>query len=102
MIHEYLAPVARVRPADEGAARRAFYSSRPWRALRYEILKKYGGRCQACGRAANDGAVLCIDHIRSLRHNWELRLEPTNLQVLCSDCNLSKGSSSDTDWREVV
>jgi 5-methylcytosine-specific restriction endonuclease McrA len=100
MIHEYLAAtVARVRPTDEGAARRTFYNSRPWRALRYAILKKYGGKCQACGRTANDGIKLCIDHIKPVRHNWELRLEPSNLQILCSDCNLAKASADSTDWR---
>jgi 5-methylcytosine-specific restriction endonuclease McrA len=98
MIHEYLAAVARAILTDEGAARRAFYNSRPWRALRYETLRKYGGRCQACGRTAND-VVICVDHVKSVRNNWELRLEPSNLQVLCSDCNLAKGSVDSTDWR---
>ena len=103
MIHEFLlATVVRARPTDEGAARRAFYNSRPWRALRYEILRKYGNRCQACGRAASDGVVICVDHVKSVRNNWELRLEPSNLQVLCEDCNLAKASADSTDWRKEV
>jgi 5-methylcytosine-specific restriction endonuclease McrA len=101
MIHEFLlAAVARARPADEGAARRAFYNSRPW--LRYQILRKYGGRCQACGRTASDGVVICVDHVKSVRNNWELWLEPSNLQILCSDCNLAKASADSTDWRKEV
>jgi hypothetical protein len=54
------AVVARVRPEDEDARRKAIYNSRPWRALRYDALKKYGGRCQACGRTANDGVTICV------------------------------------------
>jgi 5-methylcytosine-specific restriction endonuclease McrA len=103
MIHEYLlARAARVRPVDEGAARRAFYNSRAWRALRYGVLRKYGGRCQACGRTAGDGVVICVDHVKSVRNNWELRLDPSNLQILCSDCNLAKASEDSTDWRKEV
>jgi 5-methylcytosine-specific restriction endonuclease McrA len=100
MIHEaLLAAVSRLRPVDEDAKRRAFYNSRPWRALRYEALRKYGGRCQACGRGANDGVVMCVDHVLPVRHHWELRLELSNLQILCSDCNLAKASADSTDWR---
>jgi 5-methylcytosine-specific restriction endonuclease McrA len=99
MIHEFLAACEKPAQLADKDRRRAFYNSRPWRALRYEILRKYGGRCQACGRTANHGVVMCVDHVKSVRNNWELRLEPSNLQILCSDCNLAKASADATDWR---
>ncbi|HEY8006085.1 MAG TPA: HNH endonuclease signature motif containing protein [Methylocella sp.] len=78
--------------------RKAFYASRAWRQARYTALKAAKGRCQACGIAAND-ARLVVDHVKPLRHHWHLRLEQSNLQVLCDDCNLAKGSWDETDFR---
>jgi 5-methylcytosine-specific restriction endonuclease McrA len=48
---------------------------------------------------AADGALIVVDHIRPLRKHWHLRLDPANLQVLCSDCNMGKSNSDVTDWR---
>ena len=67
---------ARKQIPSGNAKRRAFYASRPWRSARYEALKRHGGKCQAYGRGAADGVVVCIDHIRPLRKFWELRLDP--------------------------
>jgi len=93
------AQAARCKPKDDKALRDAFYNSRAWRAARYQALKAAKGRCQACGASAADGVKLCVDHIKPVRHFWHLRLEPTNLQVLCNDCNLAKASKDMTDWR---
>ena len=86
------------KPSGRSAIRR-FYSSRAWRALRYRVLKARGGRCECCGRSARDGVVICVDHIESVKKNWARRVDETNLQVLCHDCNLAKGSQDATDWR---
>ena len=32
-------------------------------SLRYDILKRDGFRCVICGRTANDGVKLHVDHI---------------------------------------
>jgi 5-methylcytosine-specific restriction endonuclease McrA len=80
-------------------ARKAFYNSRSWRKLRYEALKLHGGRCQACGATAADGVKLVVDHILPVKTHWHLRLELSNLQVLCNDDNLAKASRDETDWR---
>jgi 5-methylcytosine-specific restriction endonuclease McrA len=79
--------------------RKAFYNSRAWRSARYEALKAANGRCMACGDSPADGARLVVDHVKPVRHHWHLRLEPSNFQVLCSNCNLAKASSDETDWR---
>ena len=86
------------KPRAASAIRR-FYSSRAWRAMRYRVLKARSGRCECCGRSASDGVVICVDHIESVKKNWARRVDETNLQVLCHDCNLAKGSQDATDWR---
>lgn len=77
----------------------AFYTSRAWRVLRYETLRKWGARCQCCGRTARHGAVIQVDHIRPRGVFPRLALAADNLQVLCRDCNLGKGAVDSTDWR---
>lgn len=77
-----------------------FYRSREWADARYDALKRSKGSCELCGRGKADGAVLNVDHIKPLKQAWELRLDLSNLQVLCGMCNKGKGNRDDTDWRE--
>jgi 5-methylcytosine-specific restriction endonuclease McrA len=84
--------------ARKGRSQR-FYSSFLWRKLRYKVLAEHNGRCQACGRGAADGIVLNVDHIEPLSKNWERRLDRTNLQVLCAECNHGKLNYEAKDWR---
>lgn len=73
-----------------------FYKSYEWRKVRYGVILKYGRTCMCCG---NSGSTIHVDHIKPLRKFWDLRLEPTNLQILCAECNHGKGSWDQTDWR---
>ncbi len=73
-----------------------FYESYAWRNLRYKILLKYGKKCMCC--EAEIGPFH-VDHIKPLRKNWGLRLDPNNLQVLCGVCNHGKGNWDETDHR---
>src|SRR3990167_8141986 len=77
-----------------------FYESYEWKRLRYETLMKQGRKCKMCGITPAMGAVLNVDHIRSIKNHWERRLDPANLQVLCGDCNHGKGNWDQTDWRK--
>jgi 5-methylcytosine-specific restriction endonuclease McrA len=87
------------RGSHEAMARR-FYASAEWKRTRYEVLAERGNRCECCGATPDDSATrIVVDHIRSLRHHWELRLDKANLQVLCNDCNWGKGARDETDWR---
>lgn len=78
---------------------REFYASFEWRKLRLEILKRDGRQCLCCGAKPEHGVYMHVDHIKPLRFNWELRLDPDNLQVLCEICNHGKGNWDATDWR---
>lgn len=93
------ADIVIVRPPPARSDERDFLTSRAWLALRYRVLKKYGARCQCCGRASRDGAIIQVDHIKPRSLHPQLALRADNLQVLCRDCNLGKGKSDTTDWR---
>jgi hypothetical protein len=77
----------------------AFYSTPQWRRLRYDVLKRDGGKCQLCGRGRAEGVVLNVDHIKNRRDFPHLAMDLNNLQTLCANCNEGKGNRDDTDWR---
>lgn len=75
------------------------YASEEWRLLRYQALKRDGGKCACCGRTRKDGVVMHVDHIKPKSRYPQHAYELSNLQVLCDDCNLGKGAHDETDWR---
>lgn len=56
--------------------------------LRYSILKRDGFRCKICGRSAEDGVKLHVDHIIPVSKGG--RTTPDNLRTLCEQCNMGK------------
>jgi len=76
-----------------------FLTSKAWMRARLKALKEYGNKCQSCGQSPSDGIRLNVDHIKPRRLFPELALDPTNLQVLCSQCNEGKGNWDMTDFR---
>lgn len=76
-----------------------FYQTPAWRRLAYQCKKRDGRRCMCCGATPEDGVRIVSDHIVPIRLRWDLRLDPTNIQTLCDDCNLGKGSLDHTDFR---
>jgi 5-methylcytosine-specific restriction endonuclease McrA len=76
-----------------------FYDSWEWKRLSYRAKQTLGRRCQCCGATPEAGAQINTDHVKPIRHHWELRLDQSNLQILCNDCNRGKGSWDETDWR---
>ncbi len=76
----------------------AFYESWEWKRLRYEFMKDQARKCECCGAKAPDVRIV-VDHVKPIRKFWNLRLDRTNLQALCDDCNRGKGSTDMTDWR---
>jgi 5-methylcytosine-specific restriction endonuclease McrA len=77
----------------------AFYQSWEWKRLRYDFIKDRERRCQCCNASAADGVKIVVDHRWPVRRYWDLRLDRSNLQLLCDDCNMGKGSRDTTDWR---
>jgi hypothetical protein len=75
-----------LRSAERGEARgrRAAISQK----TRYLVLQKSQFRRRACGRGAEDGVKLVIDHIVPV--DWGGSNEIDNLQALCEDCNHGK------------
>ena len=65
--------------------------------IRFEVLRRAGGKCELCGCSAKE-RPLHVDHIipRSKRGLNDIE----NLQALCEKCNLAKGNHDDTDFRE--
>ena len=97
--------VAPAKPAKGEPRRRRrsfsdeFYDSAIWRRLRFDVLVKYGRRCMCCGRTPDHGITINVDHIRPIKLFPELRLDPSNLQVLCDACNEGKGNRHICDFR---
>lgn len=77
---------------------REFYASWEWKRLSYDAKLKRGRKCECCGAQA-PRVVIHTDHVKPIRKYWHLRLDPMNLQVLCEDCNMGKGSRDETDFR---
>jgi hypothetical protein len=83
-------------PAD------SFYRSYPWRKLRVAALEANRARygllaCECCGMI--DAEPFHVDHIYPRSTHPDLALDPDNLQVLCDDCNIGKGTDYTTNWR---
>lgn len=82
-----------------------FYKSWEWRRLRMQVLKLQGRTCQCCGATPSSkdmsggNVKIVVDHIRPISRFWNLRLQRTNLQVLCDECNQGKGSWDESDYR---
>mgnify|MGYP000560004241 CR=1 FL=1 len=81
-------------PADK------FYASAKWKEVRYIALQQGGGKCCLCGAMARDGVSLHVDHIKPRSLFPEMGYELSNLQILCSDCNMGKSNYDDTDWKQ--
>lgn len=68
--------------------------------VRLEALSHYGGKCNCCGESRE--ILLSLDHINGDGHNWKITTRkdlprylrtlgwPTDIQVLCYNCNFSK------------
>lgn len=89
----------RKKAAKAKRGKQPFYASEEWRLLRYQALKRDGGKCACCGRSRKDGVVMHVDHIKPKSRYPQLAFDLSNLQVLCDDCNLGKGAHDETDWR---
>ena len=74
----------------------SFYLTVEWRELRHRVLYHYGRSCMACGATKVE---LHVDHIKPISKYPELKMEISNLQVLCKKCNMDKSNKHQTDYR---
>lgn len=56
--------------------------------LRYQVLSRDGFRCKACGRGAENGIKLQVDH--AVPVDWGGTNDISNLVTLCEECNRGK------------
>lgn len=62
-------------------------------SLRYDIMKRDNFRCVLCGRSAQEGVKLHVDHIVPVARGG--KTVPENLRTLCDQCNLGKSDKYD-------
>lgn len=64
---------------------------------RWQVFERDDWRCVSCGKRAEDGAILEVDHIlpRSRGGSDDI----ANLQTLCRECNIGKSNKNQTDLR---
>lgn len=84
-------PVAKPKPQRPPYQTKPIRERDGWLALRFRIFKRDGYRCQLCGRDAQDGIKLEVDH--KLARSKGGSDDPANLWTLCFDCN--RGKSDD-------
>ncbi len=70
-----------------------FYRSPEWKVVRTIPISEAGPRprCNYCGVYVY-GPNLHVDHILPRSKYPELAFTPSNLQILCKDCNMRKGN----------
>lgn len=59
--------------------------------LRFNVFKRDGYKCVICGRKAENGVVLEVDHIKPVSKGGFSDI--SNLQTLCMDCNRGKSNN---------
>lgn len=67
-------------------------------SVRYEIIKRAAGRCEACGVSSKETQI-DVDYI--IPRSKGGSNDPSNLQALCRTCNSQKRNHDDTDFRNV-
>ena len=67
-------------------------------SLRYDVIRRAKGRCEACGASVEDRA-LEVDHI--VPRNKGGSNDPFNLQALCYLCNAQKRDRDQTNYAAV-
>jgi hypothetical protein len=73
---------------------RGFCQSEEWKNLREQVFERHGRFCAKCGAME----YLHIDHIKPKSLHPGLRLDISNMQVLCAKCNMSKGNRNTVDY----
>ena len=76
-----------------------FLMSPEWRAMRRRVVDHYGRACMKCGTTPKNQRHTHVDHVKPRTRYPELKLDFSNLQVLCCRCNKAKGNKI-ADYRQ--
>lgn len=76
---------------------KSFYNSAVWRRTREYIYERDKGCCQRCGKFVF-GRDAHVHHIVPIQEDESMKLEPTNLKLLCKDCHMIE----ENEVKEVV
>lgn len=68
--------------------------------IRYQVFSRDNFRCKACGRSADDGIKLTVDH--KIPVDWGGTNDIKNLLTLCDECNRGKKAWVDSVPSEVM
>ncbi|WP_429234787.1 HNH endonuclease signature motif containing protein [Aeromonas salmonicida] len=75
----------------------SFYNSGAWRVLRDGFMsRKENLLCRRCLVVGITTPAEIADHIIEISDNWDLRLDPLNLQPLCWCCHNTKTAEQRT------
>ncbi len=66
-------------------------------AIRWQVFQRDNWKCLSCGKTAQDGIILHVDHILPRSKGGQDVL--TNYQTLCHICNIGKSNKDQTDLR---
>jgi hypothetical protein len=92
--HGMEVPTGFIGPETEGETRLSgfVFARQPMSvSMRFEVMRRDNYRCCLCGKSAEDGTRLEIDHKVPVAKGGETTTE--NLWVLCFDCNRGKGTN---------
>lgn len=84
------------------AYRRRFKDLRIHDDIRGEVIRRCGMTCGGCRRPIKRRSTMHLDHIKPMKLYPALEFLASNLQVLCSRCNVHKSAYDGSDWAQVV
>ncbi len=79
--------VAGASGAAKAAPWKAWYGTKRWRRLRWQVLLEAMFTCAKCGRVEAQSRLLVADHVRPHRGDEALFWDRANLQCLCKPCH---------------
>lgn len=92
-IADLLAHKRHIEELEKQKETKAYQRKAMTQSLRYDIMKRDNFRCVLCGRGAEDGVKLHVDHIIPVSKGG--KTVPSNLRTLCEDCNFGKRDKYD-------
>jgi CRISPR/Cas system-associated protein Cas10 (large subunit of type III CRISPR-Cas system) len=85
---ELSAIFARINERNEAEQSIKYQRSLMTSSKRYDIMRRDGFKCKLCGRSADEGANLEVDHILAVSRGG--KSIDSNLRTLCRECNQGK------------